>query len=130
MRVLWSIQYRGSDPANCRRKVERVLKIKALEEEIHPWVDKTHYIQFFSELEASSWNAAVVEVLNTVSRFSTRWSLNTYPGSLQATTEERKIEHLESLSFELVEDQKYRTTSALTRRSTRRTNAARRLTLR
>lgn len=118
MRVLWSIQYRGGDPANCRRKVTRLLKIEARDEAaILPWVDNTHYVQFFSELEATSWEPAVVELLNTASRFSARWSMTTYPRHISATSNDRKIDHVETLAFELNENQEYRMQSGLILRS-------------
>jgi hypothetical protein len=101
MRVRWFAEYRGGDPANCRRKLVRVLGISAEDEEVMPWRDGIHGIQFFSTLEASSWASAVVELLSIASRFSARWEMTISPSHILATSNDRKVEHVESLMFEV-----------------------------
>jgi hypothetical protein len=103
MRARWFAEYRGGDPANCRRKLVRLLDISAENEEVMPWRDGMHGIQFFSSLEASAWPEAVVELMNIASRFSSRWEMTLAPGHILAASNDRKVEHVESLTFELVD---------------------------
>jgi hypothetical protein len=84
----------------------RVLDIAAENEEVMPWHGGMHGIQFFSTLDAASWAAAVVELLNVASKFSARWQMIVAPGHISGTSNDRKIEHVESLAFELAEDQR------------------------
>lgn len=106
MLVKWSVKYTGSDLANCRRKVVRVLGIVADEEKIEPWVDNTHHITFFSRLSSESWDVAIVELLNVASQFSSRWDVSFGAKGIRhfsGVSNERKVEKVETLTFELLE---------------------------
>lgn len=105
MRVRRSMEYRGSDPFNARRKVMQVLRVAAIEGRIAPGFPHSHDIQFFSELQAVSWAAAIAEVLDVAARFSAGWQLSLGRGVVCGMTQERKVERVETLRFELPRDQ-------------------------
>ena len=124
MRVLWSIEYKGSDPANCHRKVARLLNIEVFDEVAIPWIDKTYYVQFFSEINATSWELAIAELLEIASKFSSRWLLTISKSNISASSTVRKIANVITLSFELAENQKYILQSGLTHHSSEPPSAA------
>ncbi len=101
LRMLWSLQYKGSNPAIGLRKVEHVLGLRPSGFGSRPFVDKSHYIQFFATLKADTWEAAVVEALDLASRYSGNWSIRTSPGRLSASTVDRKVAEAVVLGFEL-----------------------------
>ena len=108
MRVRWLAQYRGSDPANCRRKVERVLGITSSGETVHPWVDSAHVVEFFSTLEAGNWDSALPPMLDVASQFSPSWAMTISPGYICGRCTDRKVANVESLSFEMSADDRFR----------------------
>lgn len=101
MRMLWSLQYKGSNPAIGLRKVEHVLGLRPSGTGSRPFVDKSHFIQFFSTLKSDSWESCVVEALDLASRYSRHWTVTMSPGRLHASTIERTVAEASALSFEL-----------------------------
>jgi hypothetical protein len=114
MRMLWSLQYKGSNPAIGLRKVEHVLGLRPSGSGARPFVDKTHLIEFFTPLRADNWDSCVVEALDLASRYSHQWQVMVAPGRLSATTSERKVAEALSLSFQLNAAQYYETAVGLT----------------
>jgi hypothetical protein len=109
MRMLWSIQSQGSgNPAIVLRKVEHVLNLRPSGYGSRPWNDLSQFIQFFSALEADTWEAAVAEALELAARYSGQWALTLSPGRIQASTVEQKVADVARLSFELTAAQYYR----------------------
>ena len=104
MRVRWVAQYSGGDPANCRRKVARLLAITAEGEAVTPSHGGAHRVEFFSELNASSWQAAVVEVMDIAERYCPRWEMTLAHRQLSGTSLDRNIQHVEYLWFDLRDD--------------------------
>jgi hypothetical protein len=109
MRMLWSLQYQGSNPAIGLRKVEHVLGLRPSGSGTRSFVERDHFIQFFSSLKAESWDGAVVEALELASRYSSRWAMTTSPGRLHASTTERRVEEATLLSFEINAAQYFQT---------------------
>lgn len=107
MRVCWSLVCRGRDPLNARRKVTHVLRVAGVEGHVAPWFDHGRHVEFFSELQADSWEAAIAEVLDAAARFSSQWQLSLQHGAICGTTRERKVECVEVLKFELRRDQTF-----------------------
>lgn len=107
MRMLWSLQYKGNNPAIGLRKVEHLLNLRPSGYGSRPYVDKSYFIQFFVTLQADDWEAAVVEALDMASRYSRNWSIQTSPGRLLASTVERRVADATLLSFELNAAQYY-----------------------
>ena len=50
MRLLWSLQYKGINPAIGLRKVEHVLGLRPSGSGARAFVDQSHFIQFFCKL--------------------------------------------------------------------------------
>ena len=109
MRLLWSLQYKGSNPAIGLRKVEHVLGFRPSGSGSRAFVDQSHFIQFFSNLKADNWESAVVEALDLASRYSRHWTMTMSPGRLNASTIERKVSEVSVLSFELNAAQYFQT---------------------
>lgn len=109
MRVLWSLQYKGSNPKIGLRKVEHVLGLRPSGSGSRPFVDQSHFIQFFSSLKAEHWENAVVEALDLASRYSRHWTMTTSPGRIHASTVERKVSEVSLLSFEVNAAQYFQT---------------------
>jgi hypothetical protein len=109
MRMLWSIQYKGANPAIGLRKVEHILGLRPSGYGARPVTGQSHYIQFFSRLKADNWEAAVVEALDLAARYSNQWLITNRPGSLSAITKERKVSEALTLSFQLNAAQYYQT---------------------
>jgi hypothetical protein len=109
MRMLWSVQYQGGNPAIGLRKVEHVLGLQPSGSGSRQFVDQSHFIQFFSCLNADTWESAVVETLELASRYSQHWTMTMSPGRLHASTVERKVEEVSVLSFELNAAQYFQT---------------------
>jgi len=105
MRVCWSMVCRGVEPAIARRKVMHVLRVAGVEARVAPWIGHSRHVEWFSELQARSWEVAVVEVLDLAARFSSRWRLSLENGVIYGATSERKVECVEVLNFELRRDQ-------------------------
>ena len=105
MRVCWSLVCRGRDPINARRKVTHVLRVAGVEGRVAPWIDRSRHVEFFSELQADTWEAAIAEVLAVATRFSTHWELSLLNEAICGATRERKVECVEVLNFELRRDQ-------------------------
>ena len=109
MRMLWSVQYKGPNPAIGLRKVEHVLGLRPSGHGARPATGQSHYIQFFSRLNADNWESAVVEALDLAARFSNQWLVTNRPGSLSAITKERKVSDVLTVSFQLNAAQYYQT---------------------
>jgi hypothetical protein len=109
MRMLWSLQYKGSNPAIGLRKVEHVLGLRPSGFGSRPFVHKSHYIQFFCALKADTWESAVVEALDLASRYSQVWTVRMLPGRLHAGTDVRTVAEAIHLSFELNAAQYFQT---------------------
>jgi hypothetical protein len=109
LRMLWSLQYKGSNPAIGLRKVEHVLGLRPSGSGSRPFVDQSHFIQFFSNLKADNWEGAVVEALDLASSYSRQWTVTVSPGRLHASTVERKVAEATGLSFELNAAQYFQT---------------------
>lgn len=113
MRMLWSLQYKGVNPAIGLRKVEHVLGVRPSGFRTRDFIKQCHHIQFFTTLDADHWERAVVEALDLASRYSQRWMVSTQPGRLAGTTDERKVAEAVSLSFQLDAAQYYQTEAEL-----------------
>jgi hypothetical protein len=74
-----------------------------------PFVDKCHYIQFFSVLKSDNWESAVVEALDLASRYSQIWTVHMSPGRLHAGTDVRTVAEAMHLSFQLNAAQYFQT---------------------
>jgi hypothetical protein len=109
MRMLWSLQYKGSNPAIGLRKVEHVLGLRPSGSGSRPFVDQSHFIQFFSRLKADNWESAVVEAMDLASRYSRHWTVTMSPGRFHASTMERQVAEVTGLSFELNAAQYFQT---------------------
>ncbi len=109
MRMLWSLQYKGSNPAIGLRKVEHVLGLRPSGSGSRPFVDQSHFIQFFSNLKSDNWESAVVEAMDLASRYSRQWTVTMSPGRLNASTVERKVAEVSVLGFELNAAQYFQT---------------------
>ena len=109
MRMLWSLQYKGSNPAIGLRKVEHVLGLRPSGSGSRPFVDRSHFIQFFSTLKADNWESAVVEALDLAARYSGHWTMTISPGRLHASTVERKVSEVSVLGFQLNAAQYFQT---------------------
>ena len=116
MRMLWSLQYKGINPAIGLRKVEHVLGVRPSGFGARDFDNQCRYIQFFTTLKSDDWESAVVEALNLASRYSNRWMVSTHPGRLAGTTDERKVDEAISLSFQLEAAQYYQTEAELMRK--------------
>ncbi|WP_139798629.1 hypothetical protein [Andreprevotia lacus] len=108
MLVQWTVQYRGSDPANCRRKVARALEVQGRDERYRTWVNHTYLVEFFSELQADEWGAARAELLDSMATLCPWWEIWLGVDALSASSSRVKIKGVESVSCNLNKDQQFR----------------------